>query len=157
MRLGDTERAEQPSPASASMTATAERYALPWRRCGSPKTTRTRRPPRSRRSWTAPLPDIPWIWLAQAFLLEAIARDALGDPMPPGAPWSARWTWPSPTARWLPFLLHPAPGLLERHARHRTAHAALIAEILGLLAGPGPEGMGGGSRPRAGRLDRPPG
>ena len=35
----------------------------------------------------------------------------------------------------LPFLLHPAPGLLERHARHRTAHAALIAEILSLLAG----------------------
>jgi len=35
----------------------------------------------------------------------------------------------------LPFLLHPAPGLLERHARHGTAHASLIAEILGLLAG----------------------
>ena len=34
-----------------------------------------------------------------------------------------------------PFLLHPAPGLLERHRRHRTAHAALIAEILNLLAG----------------------
>jgi LuxR family maltose regulon positive regulatory protein len=37
-----------------------------------------------------------------------------------------------------PFLLYPAPGLLERH-RHRTAnssaHAALITEILGLLAG----------------------
>ena len=27
------------------------------------------------------------------------------------------------------------PGLLERHTRHRTAHAALIAEILSLLAG----------------------
>jgi LuxR family transcriptional regulator, maltose regulon positive regulatory protein len=35
----------------------------------------------------------------------------------------------------LPFLLHPAPGLLERHARHRTAHASLIAEIRSLLAG----------------------
>ena len=34
------------------------------------------------------------------------------------------------------------PGLLERHARHRTAHAALVAEIRGLLAGPGPEGHG---------------
>jgi LuxR family transcriptional regulator, maltose regulon positive regulatory protein len=33
------------------------------------------------------------------------------------------------------FLLHPAPGLLERHARHRTAHASLIAEILSMLAG----------------------
>jgi LuxR family maltose regulon positive regulatory protein len=35
----------------------------------------------------------------------------------------------------LPFLLDPAPGLLERHARHRTAHASLLAEIRGLLAG----------------------
>jgi LuxR family maltose regulon positive regulatory protein len=35
----------------------------------------------------------------------------------------------------VPFLLHPEPGLLERQARHRTAHAALIAEIRGLLAG----------------------
>ena len=34
-----------------------------------------------------------------------------------------------------PFLLSPAPGLLERHARQRTAHAALVAEIRGLLAG----------------------
>jgi LuxR family maltose regulon positive regulatory protein len=34
-----------------------------------------------------------------------------------------------------PFLVHPVPGLLERQARQRTAHAALIAEILGLLAG----------------------
>ena len=29
----------------------------------------------------------------------------------------------------------PAPALLERHARHRTAHPSLIAEILDLLAG----------------------
>jgi LuxR family transcriptional regulator, maltose regulon positive regulatory protein len=33
------------------------------------------------------------------------------------------------------FLLHPVPTLLERQVRYRTAHAALIAEILGLLAG----------------------
>jgi LuxR family maltose regulon positive regulatory protein len=33
------------------------------------------------------------------------------------------------------FLLHPAPGLLEGHARHGTAHPALIADILILLAG----------------------
>jgi LuxR family transcriptional regulator, maltose regulon positive regulatory protein len=31
------------------------------------------------------------------------------------------------------FLLQPARGLLERHARDRTEHAALIAEILNLL------------------------
>jgi hypothetical protein len=32
------------------------------------------------------------------------------------------------------FLLHLAPGLLEHHARHGTAHAALIAEIQTLPA-----------------------
>ena len=32
------------------------------------------------------------------------------------------------------FLLHPAPGLLDDHARHRTSHASLIAEIGSLLA-----------------------
>jgi len=34
----------------------------------------------------------------------------------------------------LVFLLDPAPGLLERHGGYRTAHAALIADILSLLA-----------------------
>jgi LuxR family maltose regulon positive regulatory protein len=33
------------------------------------------------------------------------------------------------------FVLHPAPDLLARHARHGTAHAALVADILSLLAG----------------------
>jgi LuxR family transcriptional regulator, maltose regulon positive regulatory protein len=32
-------------------------------------------------------------------------------------------------------VLHPAPDLLERQARQRTAHPALIADILSLLAG----------------------
>jgi LuxR family maltose regulon positive regulatory protein len=42
----------------------------------------------------------------------------------------------------LPFLAHPAPGLLERHARHRTAHAALIGEILSRPAGTSSPGAG---------------
>jgi hypothetical protein len=38
------------------------------------------------------------------------------------------------------FVLYPAPELLRRHARHSTAYAALIEEILGLLSRnqPGP-------------------
>jgi len=32
------------------------------------------------------------------------------------------------------FLMHPAPGLLERHARQGTAHAAWLATIRDLLA-----------------------
>jgi LuxR family transcriptional regulator, maltose regulon positive regulatory protein len=35
----------------------------------------------------------------------------------------------------LPFLLFPTPELLERHARSRTGHAALLADVRTLLAG----------------------
>ena len=40
-----------------------------------------------------------------------------------------------PSGTVMAFLLHPAPGLLQRHARQRTAHAALVADILSLPAG----------------------
>ena len=74
-------------------------------------------------------------WLAQAFLLEAIARDALGDPAAAGRALERALDFAEPDGALLWFVLHPVPGLLERHTRHRTAHAALIAEILSLLAG----------------------
>jgi LuxR family transcriptional regulator, maltose regulon positive regulatory protein len=94
-------------------------------------------------------PMVPPFWLIRAFLLEAIARDALGDP---GAADRAleRALDLAEFDGWLsPFLLHPAPGLLERQARHRTAHAALIAEILGLLAGSRSAPPATGPRPPA--------
>ena len=50
VRLGEIEAPSRPSPNSANQTANAGRRGPPWRHCGSPKTTRTRRPPRSRRS-----------------------------------------------------------------------------------------------------------
>ena len=74
-------------------------------------------------------------WLAEAFLLEAIARDALGDQAAAGHALERALDLAEPDGALLWFLLHPAPGLLERHARQRTAHAALIAQILDLLAG----------------------
>jgi LuxR family maltose regulon positive regulatory protein len=74
-------------------------------------------------------------WLVEAFLLEAIARDALGEPAAAGPALERALDLAEPDRALLWFLLHPAPGLLERHARQRTAHGALIAEILDLLAG----------------------
>ena len=71
----------------------------------------------------------------QSYLLEAIARDALGDAAAAEHALERALDLAEPDGMLLPFLLHPAPGLLERHARHRTAHAALIAEIRGVLAG----------------------
>jgi LuxR family transcriptional regulator, maltose regulon positive regulatory protein len=75
-------------------------------------------------------------WLAQAFLLEAIARDRLGDRGAAEQALERALDCAEPDGALLCFLLHPVPGLLERHARHRTAHAALIADIQSLLAGP---------------------
>ena len=46
-----------------------------------------------------------------------------------------------------PSHIHPAPGLLERHARQRTAHAALSADILSWLAGTSPPGAGSPAAP----------
>jgi LuxR family transcriptional regulator, maltose regulon positive regulatory protein len=89
----------------------------------------------------------PQVWLTgqtHAFLLEAIARDALGDQVAADRALERALDLAEPDGWLLPFLLHPQPGLLARHARHRTAHAALTAEILGLLGGsrpaPPPEG-----------------
>jgi LuxR family maltose regulon positive regulatory protein len=75
-------------------------------------------------------------WLAQAFLLEAIARDALGEEHAAGRALERALDCAEPDGVLLPFLLHRVPGLLERHAGYRTAHGALVAGILGLLAGP---------------------
>ncbi len=86
-------------------------------------------------------------WLAEAFLLEAIARDALGDQAAAGHALERALDLAEPDGALLWFLLHPAPGLLERHARQRTAHAALIAQILDLLAGNRPAPPPAGPRP----------
>jgi LuxR family transcriptional regulator, maltose regulon positive regulatory protein len=84
--------------------------------------------------------------LAEAFLLEAIARDALGDPAAAARALERALDLAEPDGTLLWFLLHPAPGLLERHARERTAHAALIAQILDLLAGNRPAPPAAGPR-----------
>jgi LuxR family maltose regulon positive regulatory protein len=83
----------------------------------------------------------------QSFLLEAIARDALGDP---AAAWRAlerALDLAEPDGVLMPFLMFPAPGLLERHARQRTAHPSLIAEILSRLTGRAPTPPAAGPQP----------
>ena len=77
-------------------------------------------------------------WLVGAFLLEAIARDALGEPAAAERALECAPDLAEPEDLQLFFLLQPAPGLLGRHARYRTAHPSLIAEILDLLAGEKP-------------------
>ncbi len=87
------------------------------------------------------------VWLALAFLLEAICRDALGDAGAAGRALERALDLAEPEGILWPFLLHPAPALLEVHARHRTTHASLIAEIQALLSGRQPASALGNGQP----------
>jgi LuxR family transcriptional regulator, maltose regulon positive regulatory protein len=75
------------------------------------------------------------LWIVQAFLLEAIARDALGDASAARRALERALGLARPESILFPFLFDPAPELLERHRRLGTAHAALISQILDVLAG----------------------
>jgi LuxR family maltose regulon positive regulatory protein len=87
----------------------------------------------------------------EAVLLEAIARDALGDQAAAGRALEHALDLAQPNRTLFTFLVHPAPELLEHHLRQPTAHAALIADILSLLAQEGsPGGSGGAASPSQG-------
>jgi len=74
-------------------------------------------------------------WEIQALLLRASAADTLGDAGASSRALERALELAEPDGLLLPFLLHPAPELLERHRRLRTTHASLISDILNLLAG----------------------
>ena len=133
-RFGETQRAEQALAALADQDRDSGimRISLAALRLAQDD-------PHAAVAALAPVLDgsvpMPWPgWLVQAFLLEAIARDALGDPAA-GRALERALDLAEPDGALTNFLLHPAPGLLQRQARQRTAHPALIADILSLLAG----------------------
>jgi LuxR family transcriptional regulator, maltose regulon positive regulatory protein len=74
-------------------------------------------------------------WSIQALLLDAIASDALRDPGGASRSLERALDLAEPDGLLLPFLLFPAPALVEQHRRLGTPHAALIHEILNLLSG----------------------
>ena len=71
----------------------------------------------------------------EALLLDATARDRLGDRRAAEESLEAALELAEPEALILPFMLWPSRELLERHPGHRTAHAALISTIRDVLAG----------------------
>ena len=93
--------------------------------------------------------------MVTALLLEARARDALGEAAAAGRVLERALDITESTGIVLPFLLDPVPALLERHRRCRTAHPALICQILDL---PVPGATGGGQPPMTRGVwgDRPP-
>jgi LuxR family maltose regulon positive regulatory protein len=138
VRLGDLERAEQ---ALADLGERDRGHGE--MRIAAAVLRLAQDDPRAATVAVAPVLDgsapVVWpAWLAEAFLLEAIAQDALGDPGAANRALERALDLAEPDGALLWFLLHPVPGLLRRHARHRTAHPALIGDILSLLAGRAP-------------------
>ncbi len=85
----------------------------------------------------------------EALLLDATARDRLGDVRAAEESLEAALDIAEPEGLILPFLLWPSRELLERHPRHRTAHATLISTILDTLAGRATcSARAGGAAPR---------
>jgi LuxR family maltose regulon positive regulatory protein len=136
VRLGETPRAEQ---ALAKMGG-------PERDCGEMRNAAAalrlaQADPKAATAALAPVLDgsvslmNAHLWEVQAFLLEAIARDALGEAGAARRALERALNLAQPESLLFPFLFDPAPGLLERHRRHGTAHAVLISEILNALAG----------------------
>ncbi|MGH2862498.1 MAG: LuxR C-terminal-related transcriptional regulator, partial [Solirubrobacteraceae bacterium] len=76
--------------------------------------------------------------VAQACLLQARARDALGDAGARRRALERALELAEPDGLLAPFLFHPVPDLLERHSRFDTTHRSLILEILSLLVGTQP-------------------
>jgi LuxR family maltose regulon positive regulatory protein len=72
---------------------------------------------------------------AEALLLEAMASDRLGDRGAAGDALEATLELAEPDGLILPFMLWPSRQLLERHPKHRTAHATFISTVLDSLAG----------------------
>jgi LuxR family transcriptional regulator, maltose regulon positive regulatory protein len=72
--------------------------------------------------------------MVTALLLEAGARDALGEGTAAGQALERALDVAESNGVLLPFLLDPVPSLLERHRQYRSAHRALLAQILDLLS-----------------------
>jgi LuxR family transcriptional regulator, maltose regulon positive regulatory protein len=130
VRLGQTAQAD------AALTETAEEERDgPGMRTAAAALRLAQGNPRAATAALAPVldssaPGSHQVWLIAAFSLEASARDALGEREAAGRALERALDLAEPDGLLFPFLLHPVPDLLERHARQRTAHPALIRKII---------------------------
>ena len=147
VRLGETERAEQALAGLGEQDR--ERGEM---RIAAAALRLAQDNPRSATTALAPVldgsaPVLRRIWLADAFLLEAIARDTLGNPAAADRAMERALDVAEPGGTVGFFLVHPVPFLLKRQARQRTGHATLIARILDLLSGRKPASSPAGPQP----------
>ena len=81
--------------------------------------------------------SVPWvhrIWVAAAFLLGVISRDALGDPDAVGPALERALDLAEADQVLLPLLASPASGRPERQDGYPAAPAASISQVIDLLA-----------------------
>jgi LuxR family transcriptional regulator, maltose regulon positive regulatory protein len=71
----------------------------------------------------------------QALMLDAVAQDQLGDHVTAERDMERALDLAEPESLLFPFLVVPARELLERHPRHQTSHAGLLADLLSVLGG----------------------
>ena len=71
----------------------------------------------------------------EALILDATARDRLGDRRAVEDSLERALELAEPEGLILPFMIWPSRALLERHPKHRTAHGTLISTIRDALAG----------------------
>jgi LuxR family maltose regulon positive regulatory protein len=82
------------------------------------------------------VPGVRPMRMVTVLLLEARAHDELGDRATAARFLEQALDITESNGILLPFLLDPAPEMLERHRRYHTAHPALISQILDLLPPP---------------------
>ena len=80
------------------------------------------------------VPGVHRIWVAAAFLLGVISRDALGDPKAVGSALERALDIAEADQVLLPLLAFPASGRPERHDGYPAAPAASISQAIDLLA-----------------------
>ena len=73
--------------------------------------------------------------LIEALLVHAMACDRLGEPRRAERDVERALEIAEPDAQVFPFVLIRPVELLQRHPRHDTAHAALLSDVLDVLAG----------------------
>jgi LuxR family transcriptional regulator, maltose regulon positive regulatory protein len=73
--------------------------------------------------------------VVQALLLDGLAREKLGQDGAAEADVERALELTEADAVVFPFLVTPVQNLLDRHPRHRTAHATLLSDIRDVLAG----------------------
>jgi LuxR family transcriptional regulator, maltose regulon positive regulatory protein len=135
VRLGQTAQAD------AALTEMAEEECeRPGMRTAVAALRLTQGNPRAATAALAPVlessaPGSHQVWLIAAFLLEASAREALGQREAAGRALERGLELAESDGLLFPFLLHPVPEMLERHARQRTGHHALIWKIISMLGG----------------------